>query len=78
MRNVELNSLVGRSPDGLHLTEKMALAGKWIAIEIYSPETLPLREIAALGDSAEDCIRALARRGLDPVKYEFQLMTLPG
>jgi hypothetical protein len=65
------NQALGRSPDRLKLEEQQALAGKFIALEIYSPDTLPLRRIEAIGDSAEECIRQLVARGLDPKRFEF-------
>ncbi len=68
---------VGRSPERLSLEEMQALAGKWVALEIYSPETLPMRRIEAIGDSAEECIRQLSQRGLDPKKFEFTPLKLP-
>jgi hypothetical protein len=63
--------LIGRAPEGLNLDERQALAGKWTAVEIYSPLTLPLRRIEAVGDSAEDCIQQLTARGLDARNFEF-------
>ncbi len=45
--------------------------GKYIALEIYSPDTLPLRRIEAIGDSLGECIRMLKSRGLDPMHFEF-------
>jgi hypothetical protein len=38
---------------------------------------MPLRRIAAVGDSPADCIRQLAERGLDPEKYEYSLYKRP-
>ncbi len=68
-------SLIGRSPELVTIDERRELAGKWIAIEIYSPKTLPLCRIEAVGDSAEDCIRQLSARGLDPHRFEFTPLT---
>ena len=62
--------MVGREPDRLNLIEQLILAGKWIAMEIYDPGKMPLRRIAAIGDSAAACMRELAARGLDPEQYE--------
>jgi hypothetical protein len=62
---------VGRNPDRLTLDERAALAGKTIALEIYSPATFPLRRIEAIGDSIGACIRMLQERGLDPRHFEF-------
>ena len=55
----DLRQALGRNPDRLTLEERMALAGKFIALEVYSPETLPLRRIEAIGNSMEDCVRML-------------------
>ncbi len=63
--------LIGRSPQSLRPFEAAALVGKWIALEIYTPERAPLRRIEAVGDSVEECIRRLAERGLDPRRFEF-------
>lgn len=68
---IDPQSLIGRAPERVTIDERRELAGKWIAIEIYSPKTLPLHCIEAIGDSAEDCIRQLLTRGLDPHKFEF-------
>lgn len=65
---------VGKPLDGLSLKERVALTGKWIALEVYTPETLPLRTIEACGDSSRECIRQLQGRGLDAARFEFQLM----
>jgi len=51
----------------------MTLAGKWIALELYTPETLPLKVIDAIGDSAAECIRQLEARGQNPRGYEFSI-----
>jgi hypothetical protein len=48
-----------------------------IALEIYTPETTPLRRIEAIGDSAADCISQLRARGLDPANFEFTRLTPP-
>lgn len=71
--SVDFDQFIGREPERLSLAERSALTGKWIALELYSPETLPLRRIAAVGDSVAECIRRLSERGLDPKKYEFLL-----
>jgi hypothetical protein len=62
---------IGRFPDALALKERLAIAGKWIALESYSPKTLPLRIIQAIGDSPSACLRMLRERGLDPRRFEF-------
>lgn len=69
--------VLGRSPESLSPKETQALAGKWIALEIYTPATLPLRRIEALGGSAEDCMRQLRERGLDPRRFEYVVLKPP-
>ena len=62
---------LGRNPGRLTLEERTALAGKMVAFEVYSPATLPLRRIEAVGDSIDACIRMLQERGLDPRRFEY-------
>jgi len=73
----DLRAFLGREPERLTLSEREALSGKWIATEIYSPKTLPLRRIEAMGDSVEDCVRQLTARGLDPRRFEFESLRWP-
>jgi hypothetical protein len=68
---------IGRSPDDLSLEERLKLAGKYIALEIYTPAALPLRRIEAIGDSLPDCVRMLKARGLDPADFEFTRLPQP-
>ena len=68
---------LGRSPERLSLEERFALAGKYVALEIYTPATIPLRRIEAIGDSAGECMRGLKARGLDPARFEFTRLTRP-
>jgi len=51
--------------------------GRWVALEIYSPQTLPLRTIEAEGVSALQCAAELSARGLDPGHFEFVLLKSP-
>jgi hypothetical protein len=69
--------LVGREPERLTLKEQLVLAGKWIALEIYTPEKLPLRRIVVIGDSAADCMRQIAAKGADPREFEFRPVKRP-
>ncbi len=69
--------MVGAEPDRLTLTQQFALAGQWIAVEIYTPKTQPAKRIAAIGTSAADCIRKLLALGLDPGKFEFRPLKRP-
>lgn len=68
---------IGQSPDSLSLAERLALTGKYIALEVYSPETLPLRRIEAIGDSVAECVRQLHDRGHDPAGFEFTRLRPP-
>ena len=68
---------VGRCPDQLTLDERFELAGKYIAMEIYTPATLPLRRIEAIGDSVASCMRMLKGRGLDPARFEYTRLPPP-
>ena len=68
---------IGRAPEVLSLEERLALTGKFIALEIYTPETLPLRRIEAIGDSVAECIGELETRGLDPMRFEFTRLVAP-
>lgn len=68
---------IGRSPDDLTLEERLKLAGKYIAMEIYTPAALPFRRIEAIGDSLPDCLRMLKGRGLDPGLFEFTRLPAP-
>ena len=71
MDREKLRGFIGRSPDAISLKDRIALTGKWIAMELYSPRTLPLRLIEAIGDSPADCISMLKDRGLDAARYEL-------
>ncbi len=68
---------IGHAPEDLSLEDRLALTGKLIALEIYSPATLPLRRIEAIGDSIGDCIGQLKARGLDPEGFEFTRLPAP-
>jgi len=62
---------IGRAPERLTLEERLALSGKFIALEIYTPEALPLRRIEAIGDSVDQCVAQLNQRKHDPARFEF-------
>jgi len=72
-----MENVIGRAPESLTLQESLALAGKFVAVEIYSPETTPLRVIAAIGDDPEACLGALSGGGLDPRRYEITRLKPP-
>jgi len=65
---------LGRHPGSLTLGERAAWAGHTVALEIYTPATLPLRRIEAIGDSLGVCLRVLRERGLDPRRFEFSFL----
>ena len=67
----DLEKFIGRSVERLTLSEREALIGKFTAHEIYTPQTLPLQRIEALGDTIQDCVAMLRGRGLDPLSFEF-------
>jgi hypothetical protein len=73
----EAGKALGRNPDRLTPVERLALIGKYIALEIYSPEVIPLRRIEAIGDSIAECVRMLKSRGLDPLLFEFTRLAPP-
>lgn len=68
---MDLSRLIGRSPEQLSLDERRLLTGFWVALEIYTPETLPLRRIEAIGRNVVECAKQLKSRGLDPRNFEF-------
>jgi hypothetical protein len=74
---VEPKQAIGRAPQSLTIEELQALAGKFVALEIYTPEKLPLKRIAAIGDSAAGCIAQLYERGLDAREFEFVMLRPP-
>ena len=82
------SSVVGKAPDDLNLHERAELAGKYIALELYTPTVMGevggkpevavrLRRIEAIGDSTEECIRQLKAAGSDPAGYEFTRLKPP-
>jgi hypothetical protein len=73
----ESERAIGRSPDQLTLEERLLLTGKYVALEIYSPATLPLLRIEAIGDSTAECVRMLKARGLDPTRFEYTRLEPP-
>jgi hypothetical protein len=66
-----MERFIGRPLDALSLAERWRIAGSWVALELYSPRTLPLRLIEAIGPSPQACAEQLRERGLDPAKFEF-------
>ena len=70
----DITRLIGRLIDSLSILERRQAAGQFAALEIYTPQTLPVRRIEAIGGSAQECVRQLAGRGLDPSHFEFVLI----
>ena len=68
---------IGRSPDRLTLEERISLAGKYIALEIYTPENLAYRRIEAIGDTLAECAAMLKGRGLNVAEFEFTRLAPP-
>jgi hypothetical protein len=68
-------TFIGQFPDRLSIADRKLLAGKWYALEVYNTKDIPVRRIEALGASPADCVAQLRNRGLDPMKFEFQIVT---
>jgi hypothetical protein len=68
---------VGRPIDALTLAERLDHSGRWVALEVYTPQTLPLRTIQAEGSSASECAAELSLHGLDPARFEYLLLKPP-
>jgi hypothetical protein len=71
---MDSSTMIGRAPERLSIEERGALAGKWVALEVYTPATIPLKRIEAIGASVVDCVTQLQERGLDPRVFEFVVM----
>ena len=67
--------IIGRFPDRLTIAERKTHAGNWYATEVYNVKDIPLRRIEAMGTSPAACAVQLQSRGLDPRKFEFQIVT---
>ncbi len=74
---VDPSTLIGSEIDSLTYEQCLALAGKWIALELYSPQTTPVRRIEAVAESPAGCINALRSRSLDPANFEFESFIAP-
>lgn len=61
---------LGHAPEELPLPLRESLTGHWAAFELYSPQRLPLRKIAALGKTPSECFASLRAAGLDVTLYE--------
>jgi hypothetical protein len=74
---VNTQRFIGRPIDSLSLEERWRVAGLWVALELYTPATLPLRIIEAIGLTPQACAAQLRERGLDPNRYEFSPCAQP-
>ena len=72
---MQTDPFIGRFPDRLSIADRKSLSGKWYATEIYNTVDIPLRRIEAVGTSPGECAVQLKSRGLDPRKFEFQIVT---
>jgi hypothetical protein len=68
---------MGKPIEGLTAAERWKYAGIWVALELYTPQSMPLREIVAAGGSAAECVTQLSARGLDPTRFEFVPLAQP-
>jgi hypothetical protein len=66
-----MERFIGRPLESLSLAERWHIAGSWVALELYTPQTVPLRIIEAIGPTARACTDQLRARGLNPGHYEF-------
>jgi non-ribosomal peptide synthetase component F len=74
---VDPRKVVGLCLDRLSVKQAAALSGYMVALELYSPETGPVRRIEAIGETAEECAAELAARGLDPRHFEYVMLKAP-
>ncbi len=74
---MDTKRFLGLSADALPLKDRLALTGKLVAYEVYTPDTVPLRLMEAIGSSVEECVSILKARGLDPRQFEFTRLPSP-
>jgi hypothetical protein len=74
---VDHRKLLGAYPERLSLGQLRGLAGYMVALELYTPETVPVRRIEAIGETGEECMAELAARGLDPRHFEYIMLKAP-
>ncbi len=81
-------TLIGRAVEDMSLSERLAHAGQWVAIRIYTPPVKVSRDgidyvdvrhrrIEAAGNSLEECLAQLRSRDLNPAEFEFTPMKPP-
>jgi hypothetical protein len=74
---IDPSDFIGRAPERLSLRELRTLHGWWMAFELYTPSTTPLRRIEALAPSASECTAMLIERGLKPAEYQLEMVQAP-
>ncbi len=77
LEGLDFKALIGKPVDGFTLADQWRFAGVWIALELYTPQTLPMRLIAAAGTSASECIAQLREQGLEPERFEYRPLAQP-
>jgi hypothetical protein len=76
-RMIEREKFLGQPIDQLTLADRWKLTGSWVALEIYSPQRLPLRTIEAIGPTATACMKQLLAQGRDPAQFEYEPILQP-
>lgn len=66
----DFTALVGLAPEQLTFAQQQRADGLWVALRLYSPATLPLRKIEAVGQSPAEALAALAATGQNPAEFE--------
>ena len=74
---VDPRKVVGSYPERLSVKQLRGLAGYVVALELYTPETVPVRRIEAIGETAEECMAELDGRGLEPRQFEYSTLKAP-
>jgi hypothetical protein len=67
---MKLEDALGFAPEQLSLPLREMLTGRWVALELYDPQRLPLRKILAIATTPAQCFAALKAQGLDLTQYE--------
>jgi len=68
---LNIDDVLGRTPERLTQPQRIALTGKWIALGTHSPV------IGAVGRNPSECVRQLEARGLDPRSFQFSKLPTP-
>ena len=61
---------LGHAPEELSLPLRAQIAGFWVGLEMYDPQRLPLRKIAAIAKTSAECFAELHAQGLDVAHFE--------